>query len=107
MASYIYYPSNVPLPFIASQSGRVISIPVVDLSMNGTSFQCFVPTSSGRGLMSSSSGTLTVRETGKIITILCLIKCKIQKSRKFKVQHVSSVANMTDRNYSHIIMYLI
>ena len=65
ISGFLYYPSDVPLPFIASQNGRVISIPVIYLSMNGTSFQCFSPTYSGRGLMSSSSGTLTVRKRGR------------------------------------------
>ena len=62
---FLYYPSDVPLPFIASLGGRFISIPVVYLSMNGTSFQCFIPTYSGHGLMSSSTGTLTVRKRGR------------------------------------------
>ena len=62
---FLYYPLDVPPPFIASLGGRIISIPVIDLSMNGTSFQCFSPASSGRGLISSSTGTLTVRKRGR------------------------------------------
>ena len=61
----IYYFSDIPHPFTTSQSGRTITIPVVDLSMNGTSFQCFIPTSSGHGLISGSVTTLTVMENGK------------------------------------------
>ena len=100
--SSFYYPSDVPPPFIASLGGRIISIPVIYLCMNGTSFQCFVPTSSGRGLISSSTGTLTVRETGKIITICTVfIQMRDPNKRKFKVQHVTNV-NMTDRSYSHL-----
>ena len=65
ISGFLYYPSDVPLPFIASQNGRFISIPVVSLSMNGTSFQCFIPTSFGHGLISSSTGTLTVKRSGR------------------------------------------
>ena len=62
----IYYYSDVPWPLISSPDGTTITIPVVDLSMNGTSFQCFIPTSSGDGLISSSVGILTVTENGNI-----------------------------------------
>ena len=62
----IYYYSDVPWPLISSPDGTTITIPVVDLFMNGTSFQCFIPTSSGDGLISSSVGTLTVTENGNI-----------------------------------------
>ena len=62
----VYYFSDVPPPFIASSSGRDISIPLVDSSLNGTSFQCFVPSSSGNDLMGSSVGILTVTENGKL-----------------------------------------
>ena len=65
----VYYFSDLPPLFRASHSGREIIIPVVDISMNGTSFQCFIPTSSGNGLVSSSTGALTVMGTmnGKYI----------------------------------------
>lgn len=60
----IYYYSDVPPPFIASRNGRDIIIPVVGSTLNGTSFQCFVPSSSGYGLISSSTGLLTVITNG-------------------------------------------
>ena len=47
------------------QNGRSISVPFVDSSLNGTSFQCFIPSSSGSDLISSPIGVLTVRENGK------------------------------------------
>ena len=56
-----YYFSDVPLPFVASQSGRSINIPTIDLSLNGTFFQCFIPSSSGNDLISSSIGVLLIR----------------------------------------------
>ena len=59
-----YYYSNVPPPFVVSKSGREIYIPLVVLSLNGTSFQCFTPASSGGGLFSSSIGVLTVVPNG-------------------------------------------
>ena len=46
------------------QNGRSISVPFVDSSLNGTSFQCFIPSSSGSDLISSPIGVLTVRENG-------------------------------------------
>ena len=55
----VHYFSDLPRLFMVSHSGREIIIPVIDISMNGTSFQCFIPTSSGNGLVSSSTGTLT------------------------------------------------
>ena len=55
-----YYFSDVPPPFMASQSGRSITIPIIDLSLNGTSFQCFAPSSGDDLLISSSIGVLTV-----------------------------------------------
>ena len=61
MNDTIYYFSDVPLPFIVSQSGRDIIIPTVDLSLNGTSFQCFNP---GNDVISSSIGVLTVTGDG-------------------------------------------
>ena len=64
----IYYYSDVPPPLVASRSGREIIIPVVELTLNGTSFQCFIPSSSGDEL-SSSTGVLTVIANGKLLTI--------------------------------------
>jgi hypothetical protein len=58
----IYYYSDVPPPFEASKSGREIIIPVVDLSLNGTSFQCFTPSSTGDEVISSTVGVITVTE---------------------------------------------
>ena len=55
----VYYFSELPCLFMVSQSGREIIIPVVVISMTGTSFQCFIPTSSGNGLVSSSTGIYT------------------------------------------------
>ena len=62
--STIYYYSDVPPPFVVSNSGREIYIPLVVLSLNGTSFQCFIPSSSEAGLFSSSIGVLTVTPNG-------------------------------------------
>ena len=61
----IYYYSDVPPPFVSSKSGRDIEIPIVDLSLNGSSFQCFIPSSSGSDLISSSIGVLTVLDNGR------------------------------------------
>lgn len=47
------------------RTGREIVIPVVDLSLNSTTFQCFTPSSSGDGLIISSIGVLTVTDNGK------------------------------------------
>ena len=58
----IYYYSDVPPPFKASKSGREILIPVVDSTLNGTSFQCFTPTSSGNEVVGSTVGVITVTE---------------------------------------------
>ena len=61
-----YYFSDVPPPFEVSNNGREIYIPLVTLPLNGTSFQCFVPSSSEAGsLFSSSIGVLTVTPSGK------------------------------------------
>ena len=60
----IYYYSDVPPPFEASKSGREIIILLVDSTLNRTSFQCFIPSSSGDELMSSSVGIITVTENG-------------------------------------------
>ena len=61
----IYYFSEVPREplFIPLPDGRSVTIPLVDISYNQTSFQCFVPTSDGQ-LLSSSVGILTVIVTG-------------------------------------------
>ena len=59
-----YYYSGVPPPLVVSKSGREIYIPLVLLSLNGTSFQCFIPSSSEAGLFSSSIGVLTVIPNG-------------------------------------------
>ena len=60
-----YYFSDVPPPFEVSNSGREIYIPLVTLSLNGTSFQCFIPSSSeAGGLFNSSIGVLTVTPSG-------------------------------------------
>lgn len=59
-----YYYSDVPQPFVVSKSGREVYIPLAVLSLNGTSFQCFIPSSSGSGLFSSSIGILTVITNG-------------------------------------------
>ena len=64
----VYYFSDVPPPLMTSSNGRDIFIPIVDTSLNGTSFQCFVPSSSGNDLIGSSVGVLTVIETGKCNT---------------------------------------
>ena len=64
----IYYFSDVPQPFIVSQSGRDIFIPVVDSSLDGTSFQCFNP---GNDIISSSIGVLTVIDNGMYYILLC------------------------------------
>ena len=37
-----YYYSDVPPPLVVSMSGREIYIPLVLLSLHGTSFQCFI-----------------------------------------------------------------
>ena len=63
----IYYYSDVPPPLKVSRSGREIIITTVDLSLNNTSFQCFIPSSSGNDLTSSSIGVLIVNtENGTI-----------------------------------------
>ena len=54
---------DIPSPYMVHH--RSIEIPFVDSSLNGTSFQCFIPSSSGDSLMSSTIGVLTVREKGK------------------------------------------
>lgn len=63
--STIYYYSDMPPPFEVSTSGREVGITAVDLSLNGTSFQCFIP--SVNGLITSSIGILTVIDNGIII----------------------------------------
>ena len=63
----IYYYSDVPPPFRASKNGRDIVTPIVDSTLNGTSFQCFIPSSSGDDLISSSIGVLIVTENGIIL----------------------------------------
>ena len=60
----VYYYSDVPPPFVVSKSGREIDIPVIDSTLNGTSFQCFASSSSGDELVSSSVGVITVTENG-------------------------------------------
>ena len=60
----VYYFTDVPSPFMVVQNGRSISVPFVDSSLNGMSFQCFIPSSSGSDLISSPIGVLTVRENG-------------------------------------------
>ena len=67
----IYYYSDVPPPFEVSKSGRELKIPLVVLSLNGTSFQCFIPSSSGDGLFSSSIGVLTVTDNGIYRSLHC------------------------------------
>ena len=62
----IYYYSDVPPPFVVSKSGREITIPVVDSTLNGTSFQCFIPSSTGDELIVSTVGVITVRLTENI-----------------------------------------
>lgn len=64
ISGIVYYYSDLPPPFVVSKSGRDIAIPVVDSTLNGTSFQCFVPSSSGVELISSTVGVLTVTENG-------------------------------------------
>ena len=71
-----YYFSEVPPPFIPSLSGRLVTIPVIDVSLNQTSFQCFVPTSDG-GLFSSPVGilsTVLISNIGRLLacTFVCL-----------------------------------
>ena len=65
----IYYYSDVPPPLEVSRSGRQIVIPVIDSTLNGTTFQCFTPSSSGHELISSSIGVLTVMisENGRVV----------------------------------------
>ena len=58
--STIYYYSDVPPPFKASNSGRQILIPVLDSILNGTSFQCFIPSSTRDELIGSTVGVITV-----------------------------------------------
>ena len=61
----VYYYSDIPPLFVASRSGREIIILMVGLTLNGTSFQCFIPSLSGGGyLISSSTGVLTVIANG-------------------------------------------
>ena len=62
----VYYHSDVPPPFVASKSSREITIPTIDSTLSGTSFQCFIPSSSDSGddLTSSSIGVLTVIANG-------------------------------------------
>ena len=82
----IYYFSEVPHTplFIPSPDGRSITIPLVDVSHNQTSFQCFVPTSDGQ-LFSSSIGVLTVNVTGAIIVDNSTIFLFITKSFSFQM----------------------
>ena len=67
----IYYFSDVPPPFEVSKSGREIEIPLVTLSLNGAYFQCFIPSSSGGGLFSSSTGVLMVTDNGTYRFLHC------------------------------------
>ena len=60
----IYYHSDLPLPLTASKSSRDIIIPTVDSTLSGTTFQCFIPSSAGDELISSSIGVLTVIANG-------------------------------------------
>ena len=64
----------MPPPFIPSPSGRVVTIPVIDVSLNQTSFQCFVPTSDG-GLFNSPVGILTVltSDIGRLLAPLFVL----------------------------------
>lgn len=64
----IYYHMDVPSPFMVVQNGRIIEISLVDSFLNGTSFQCFIPSSSGDSLIGSTIGVLTVRENSKSCT---------------------------------------
>ena len=60
----IYYFSDVPPPFIStSENGRRIVISIVDLSLNGISIQCFIPSSSHSDIITSPIGVLTVTES--------------------------------------------
>ena len=52
--------------------GRGITIPVIDFSMNGTLFQCLIPSSGGE-LISSSIGVLTVTKSGRHQTITFIV----------------------------------
>ena len=63
MIHLIYYYSDVPPLFEASKSGREITIPVVDSTLNGTSLQCFTPSSLIEDeLIGSTVGVITVTE---------------------------------------------
>ena len=58
----IFYYSDVPPLFKVSKSGREILIPVVDSTLNGTSFQCFTPSSTRNEIIGSTVGVITVTE---------------------------------------------
>ena len=97
-----YYFSEVPPPFIPSPSGRVVTIPVVEVSLNQTSFQCFIPTSDG-GLFSSPIGILTVLTTdigiGCWYAFICLNRLYFIHYR-FSNKHKLQIKSTTNKTYA-------
>lgn len=61
--SMLYEPLPLRLPLMPTKNG--ISISVVDMIYNNTSFQCFTPNGNGLDVCKSSTGTLTVTKSGK------------------------------------------
>ena len=64
MNDILYYFSDVPSPY-TSENGRAIDIGIVDLSLNGTAIECFIPTSPEYGIILGTSFVLKVAENGK------------------------------------------
>ena len=57
-----YTESDLPVFYIPSPSGLLIG--PVDVSMNGTTFQCILPTENASPMQTSCLGVLTVNLTG-------------------------------------------
>ena len=69
----IYYHSDLPLP-LRSINGKQVTISSIDSSLNGTTFQCFTPVSSGDVLTADFTVLIVGHNgTGLIILILLLI----------------------------------
>ena len=63
----IYYYSDLPLP-LRSVNGKHVTISTIDSSLNGTTFQCFVPSSSGI-VLTTNFIVVIVRLNGTVIKI--------------------------------------
>ena len=99
----IYYYSDVPPPFKASKTGREILIPVVDSTLNGTSLQCFIPSSTGDELIGSTVGVITVIENIHSWVLSC--KSFIVQHKMFLVGNLQVPSSINDPQPKMVLIH--